>query len=155
MLPAEHIPYKQIIEPIAIDVGDVYRHRRKRYLPHRQRGKRPKPPVPVVDPDSVASHEVVAHVQVRLAVVVEVAEHRAQSPIQRRLAQGLALFIQKSALGERYQLEPAITRVAVERVRLAQLLLGKLASTFAILGYLEHEPIGPLRVGQRPAIDRG
>ncbi len=111
--------------------------------------------MPIIEPHAVGSAEIVAHIDIRLAIVVEVPEHDTQSPVKGGLDQRSSIFIEKSSLGERHKLEPATTQIAIEAISVAQFLVREFYLALQIGVDVEEEPISPFRVGERPAIDRG
>src|SRR5882672_10607980 len=119
MVPAQHLAGKHLIESVAIYIRDVHPHRREWNLSHRQPIDRAEPTVPIIDPNPVGSFEVIAYIQVWFPVIIEVVEHHAESPIEWRVNQWLAVFIQERALSPGHLLEAPLAEVAIERVWLA------------------------------------
>src|ERR1051325_3112392 len=116
MISAQHLADKHVIPAITIDVGHIHAHRRSWDFSNAQAIDCPESTLPLIDPDPVRRSEVITHIEVRSAIVVKVMEHRTQSPIERRVSQRLAIFIQKSALRPGHMLKAALTDVAIERV---------------------------------------
>ena len=85
MIAVQHLRDKEIIVTVAIYVREINRHGGQALVAHRRPWNGAKPPGAVVDPDAVGPvKEIVAHVNVRQAVAVDVAEHHAQAPVGRR-----------------------------------------------------------------------
>src|SRR5438552_10350914 len=116
MISAQHLADKHVIQSITIDIRHVHSHRRSWDLSNGQAIDCPESTLPLIDPDPVRGPEVITYIQVRLAIVVEIMEHRTQSPVERRVSQRLAVFIQKGALRPGHLLKVAFADVAIERV---------------------------------------
>src|SRR6266850_7995183 len=115
MVPAQHLAGKHLIESVAIYIRDVHPHRREWNLLHRQPINRAEPTVPIIDPDPVGSLEVITDIQVWFPVIIEVVEHHAESPVEWRVSQRFAIFIQKGPLSPGYLLKAPFAEVAIER----------------------------------------
>ena len=77
--------------------------------------------VPVIEPDSVRGMEVVADVEIRNAVAVQVTKGRRQTPIVWRLPERATTFVQKRPVRPRLRREMPVAVVVIEHVRLALL----------------------------------
>ena len=82
-LAAQHVYRENIIEAVTIDVRDIDGHGGKTGLPYGRRGRGAKVAVTIVDPKTIRRGEVVARVNIRRSIAVEIAHHHAQAPIQR------------------------------------------------------------------------
>ena len=100
VVATEHVQDKEFVESIAVEVGEINPHRKHAGLSQRQFGNRAKPAFAVVDPDAVFGGKIVADINVRRAVAIEVAKHHRQSPVVRRFRQSLSFFIEKRSVGK-------------------------------------------------------
>src|SRR2546422_5657065 len=82
----------------------------------------------IIDPKPIGRLEVVANINIRGAIAVEVAEHRCQTPVKRRLGQGLAILIQKSSVGPGERCEMAFAVIVIEDVGFAVFLVDESAA---------------------------
>src|SRR5437868_4436017 len=73
----------------------------------------------LIDPNAIGRFEIIAHINIRTPVAIEVAHHHRKAPIKRRQLQGLAVFIQECAASPGNGGEMAMTIVQIKRVRLA------------------------------------
>src|SRR5262249_37981932 len=84
VLAAAHLDHKKVQMPVAIQIGKVHSHGSVALLAHCQLRKQPKPAATVVDPDAVHGLKIVADIDVRKPVLVDVPDLHAQSEIPRR-----------------------------------------------------------------------
>src|SRR5207302_1808583 len=68
--------------PVAVDIGEINAHRRAARMPKAEWIDGPKSPFPRIDPNSIGARGiVVANIQVRNSVSIEIAKHHRQSPV--------------------------------------------------------------------------
>ena len=77
MLRTEHVHHEKIVPSVPVDVGKINAHRREARLAQRQAGQRAEMAAPVVQPYPVGGTEIIADVNIRCPVTVEVAKHDA------------------------------------------------------------------------------
>ena len=113
---AEHLGDEEIVVAVTVDVGRVHGHRRQGLVAQGEVGGRLES-LATVEPQPVGPvDEIIAHVQVRLMVAVEVAEHHRQTPVPGGIAQGLSALVQKQSDIPRSHHHVRPTPVDVERV---------------------------------------
>ena len=98
----------------------------------------------MIDPDPVGRIKIVADVDVREPVPVDVPEHDRETPIIRRFGQRFSVLVEKRSAGERNRHEICPALVAIEYIRFPQLLDAALGA--------HNEPVCQVRPGCRPAI---
>jgi len=121
IIAAEHIGQKQIHMPVRVDVGDGHRHGGLTGLPHIVAGGCTELPRPVTEPDMIRAFKVVAYIQIRPSVPVEVLKAHSQRPVQRGPLEGVARLIQKCPLRPIRGGKGAGTIINIQHVRLSQL----------------------------------
>src|SRR5437016_8708692 len=77
-------------------------------------------PAAVVYPDAVRREEIVADVDVRRPIPIDVAEHNRKTPIPRNSRERLSRFNQEDPVGPWYRFEMAFTVVQIQNIRLPQ-----------------------------------
>src|SRR2546422_8652780 len=117
MIAAQHIQHEKIIEAIAVDVGKVNPHGIPAGLAQSQPSYGPKFSRTLIDPDPVRRIKIVADINVRLAVAVDVPEHHRETPIIWRLGQGFSVFVEECSADERNRHKICSTLIAIENVR--------------------------------------
>src|SRR5262245_55518139 len=100
----------------------------------------------VVDPESIWSPIVVADVEVGGEITIHITERCRKSPIERRLSQGLAGFVEKTTGRPRVGLKMPLAVVQEELIRL---------SAFLQFSIHESEPIGIGAAHDRTPADHG
>ena len=96
VVAVEHLDDDQIVGSVAVDVGKIDCHGRGAHVAERQSVNRAEALSVLVDPDTVGGKkEVVANVNVRQPVAINVAEHDGQPPIQGRRRERLAFLVHK------------------------------------------------------------
>ena len=85
-IAAEHIDHEKVQAPVTIDVGKIHPHGAGAHVAQGQARREPETAFAVVEPKAVRGPEIVAHVEIGKAIIVEVPESGRQAPIQRRLS---------------------------------------------------------------------
>ena len=117
LLTAEHFDHQEIVNAIAVDVGRVHGHGRHRHFTPGERRDCAKSSLTIIQPKPVSRTKViVADINIRRPIAVEIAEHHGQSPLLWRGTEGFARFIQKRAVGPGDGCKPPVALVAVENV---------------------------------------
>ena len=94
MVAVEHLRDEKIIVTVAIYVRKINRHGRHALVAQCRPRNGAKPPAVVIDPDAVRPvKEIVAHVNIRQTVAVDIAEHYAQAPVGGRRCERFAVFV--------------------------------------------------------------
>ena len=75
VIAAHHIDDENVIKSVAINVRHIHAHGEDALLAHRQTGQGAKFSAALVEPDAVRRIKVVAHVNVRQPVLVQIANH--------------------------------------------------------------------------------
>ena len=75
MRGAHHVSDEKVVVPVAVDVGEVHRHREVAAVAQRHLADEPEFAIAQIDPKPVRRLEVVANVNVRPAVLVDIADH--------------------------------------------------------------------------------
>ena len=116
---AHHIGDKKIVVSVAVDVGEVHRHREVAAMAQCQLVDELEFAVALIDPKPVRRLKIVANINVRPAVLVDIADHHRQAQIPKRLPDRLAVFVEPIAVRPVDVGEVAATVVEVEKIRLA------------------------------------
>ena len=144
MVAAEHVDHEKIIQAIPVDIREIDAHGEQTGFANGQRRCRPKPTLPIVEPDPVFGVKIIADVKIGKRVPVHVAEHGVQAPFKQRLLERSPRGVQKTAPGEGHEHKVGAALIAIERIRFTQFL-----DTPA----LRHdEPILQIRFGDRPRL---
>ena len=120
LLPSQHVQHQHIVVAVAVEVGEVDAHRGTARVADGQPGHRAKPAAPVVDPEPVGVGKIVADVQVRREIPVDIAKSHGQTPVTGGRKRPTVL-ISEIALLKNHLLKFTCTVVQVETVRLRQL----------------------------------
>ena len=88
VIPAEHINHEDIVEAITVDVGKVHAHGGKAELTKAQGRGGAEMAMAVIEPDTIGSLEIIADVNIRGAIAIQIAKGDGESPIERRPGQG-------------------------------------------------------------------
>ena len=121
MIRALHIGNEKVIVTIAIDVSEVHRHRKVAAMPDRLFVNQLKPAITLVYPEPIRRLEIVAVVNIRQAVLIDVPNHYGQTEIPKLLLQRLPIFIQPIAVEPIGLCKLRVAVVDVEKIRLAHL----------------------------------
>src|SRR5438128_8148490 len=84
--------------------------------------QRAKVAMAIVYPAAVRREGIVAHVNIREPVAIDIAEHYRQPLVPRRSGQRFAILVQKGAVGPRNRLETPPAIIEVKRIRFSQLV---------------------------------
>ncbi len=95
MHPAEHVAHEDVVEAIAINVREIDAHRELAGRANPLIRERSKAARSIIDPDAIRGLEVVAHVNVRRAVAVDVAENDGKAHVVRLALERLAVDVEK------------------------------------------------------------
>jgi hypothetical protein len=98
MVRAQHVDHEKINIPVAIDVRKIDAHGKSARVPDGQVRSGAKVSATIVDPDAIRRKKVVAHINIRRAVAVDVTKHRRQAKIIRRQYKRPSLFIEKCSV---------------------------------------------------------
>src|SRR5436309_2502056 len=120
MMTAEHVAHKKIVQPIAVNIGEIDSHRIMTGAANGKLRQSAEVAMPVIDPDSIRGLKIVAHIDVRKAVAIEVVEHDREAQIPRRAFERFALLSQKRPIRPRHWRENSLAVIEVKHVRLAQ-----------------------------------
>src|SRR5690348_1477838 len=119
MRAAHHVSDDEVIQAVAIEVGEIDRHREMRRAPQRLPRNRAEFTVTVAEPPAIRILEVVADINVRLAVAIDVANNRGETQLPRRLGQWRPGFIEESTVGPGLLSEPAMAVIQIISARFA------------------------------------
>ena len=86
-IAAQHVRHEKVRAPIAIHIRKIHAHGTGRHVAQGQARRETEASFAIVQPHAIRRPEIVADVEVGKAVVVDVAEGRRQSPVERRLRQ--------------------------------------------------------------------
>ena len=92
-------------------------------MPHHRRRRGPEPHVAttaLVEPNPIGRLEIIADVQVRLPIAIEITKLRRQPPFKRRMREGFARRVQKGPLGPRHRHPSVASIIAVEDIGFTQ-----------------------------------
>src|SRR5207247_8081364 len=90
----------------------------------------------IIESDTIRTPEIVADVDIRRSIPIEVAKHDRQSPILRTRRQGLAVFIQKISAAPRHGRKMSLAVVEIKRIDLAVLQQKTFRSEFVLLAVI-------------------
>ena len=117
LIPAQHVHHEQVHESVAVDIGRVHGHRAEALVAEQGARCRLKTSPCAVEPDTVLPvHEIVAHVEIRPSVTIQVAEQGAQPPVGWRGFQFPPVLIQECALGPGNGGEVSAPLIEVEEI---------------------------------------
>src|SRR3954466_8618918 len=115
----KHIENEEIIEAIAVDIGEINAHREEAGLAQSQAIDGAKSAASLVEPDAVGTIKVVADVNIGKTVAIDIANHHGQPPVEERLGQRMSVFVEECATGKRDRNEVCSSHVFIEDVDLA------------------------------------
>ena len=144
VVPAEHIQHQEIIVPIPINVGKIHAHGKQAALALRQSRQGPKLHPALVQPDPVLLIEVVADVNIRQTVLIDVPNHHRQTPVIQWRRQRLPFFIEKGPAGKADRLPVCPSDVPIKRIHLPVLIHPA--------ARINTEPPHQVRLGYGPSI---
>ena len=121
MRGAHHVSDEKVVVPVAVDVGEVHRHREVAAVAQRHLADEPEFSAALIDPKPIRRLKVVADINVRPTVEVDVANHHRQAKIPKRLADRLAVLVEPIAIRPVGFGEVAAAVVEIKKVRLADL----------------------------------
>ena len=138
----EHVAHEEVIEPVVVDVGEGDAHGEHAGGTERQLADFLEAAGAIVDPDAVRRLKIVALVNVRIAVLIKVAEHRGQRHVERRLLDWLSVGVAKCAIRPVERGEGVVAVVAEDEVGFAE---------FREHAILEDQPAGVTAADDRLA----
>ena len=144
VIAAEHVHHEDVVEAIAVDVRHIDAHREMAALAKRQGWRSAKLSAALIEPDALRGIEVVADPDVRQAVLIQVAHHHAQAPVERRRGKRQTRLVEKRSIDERQRREAPSSDIAIHFIDLAVLLNAA--------ARIKPVAIGELRVRHRPAV---
>src|SRR5437763_15888948 len=86
---------------------------------HHARG-RPEIPVPIIKPNAVVTLEIVAYIQIRETILIQISAQNGQTPIQWGLLQRTALLVSKTPVGPGSRREMTSTIIEIQHVGFTQ-----------------------------------
>ena len=103
VIPTQHVQHQKIAPAIPVYIRGIGAHGKRGRMAQgaRRSGAKPQgsPGRRFVEPKAVRRLEIVAQIQVRPTIIVEVTKKHTESPIVRRRNQGLSRFVEKRAAG--------------------------------------------------------
>src|SRR5207249_6899998 len=99
VLAARHVRHQKIVVSVAIDVCNISSHGEIAGGTQRRMVLGAKMPVTIVDPTAIRRKRIVANVNVRITIAVEVAKQHRQSLIPRSLRERLSVFVKECSIG--------------------------------------------------------
>ena len=120
MFPSQHVHHEEVVVAIPIDVGEIDAHGRAAGVAQFQGLQFPELTPTLIDPDAIGRRVVIADIQIRGAIAIDIAEHHRQTPIPIG-RQRLSLRIRKRAGLVLDGPEPALPLIEVQPVHLGQL----------------------------------
>ena len=118
-IAAQHVHHDEVHEPVAIHIREIHAHGAGGHVAQGQARRETEAPPAVVQPHAVRRPEIVADIEIGKSVVIDVAEGRGQSPVERCLRQRRAVLVAEATARPRDRREAALSVVEVELVRLA------------------------------------
>ena len=110
----KHVSDKKIVMSIPVYIGKIYRHGGHAKVPYDFGAGLLKPPTALIDPELVDGvKKIVANINIRKIVAIDIAHDDAQPPIHGRLCNRFAAGIQKPAVRPANRLEPSRAKVLV------------------------------------------
>ena len=146
MVAAEHIDDEEVNVAVAIDVREIDPHRKGARVAQCKTRQSAEFPPAVIDPDAVRREQVVADINVRRTVAVEVVKLRRETPVPRRVGQRHPIFIEERTVRERPRLEMSSAVVEIQDIRFAEFQ--------HVTRRSENETIRVIRQRSRPVVHR-
>ena len=116
VFPAQHVSNKKLIVPVAVEIGEVHPHGEQAGLAQRQSRHAPEMAATVVEPDAIFGLKIVADVNIRSAVFVQVTEYDRKAPIIGWCFDRPAFLIQKVSVRPAHRDKLPMTVVVIEHV---------------------------------------
>src|SRR5207249_2689051 len=117
---AQHVNRDEVQPPVAIDVSEIHSHGGVAHVAQGRAWHGAETAMTVVEPGTVGGLKIVADIDVRKAILVNIADLHGQAKVQRSGGYALVIFIAKKLRPlHRCEMAPAI--VEIEHVLLSQL----------------------------------
>ena len=113
----QHIHDNEIVQAVTVDIGEIDPHGKHAGFSERQRGGLAKAALANVEPKTIFAVKIIANIQVRTPVTVDVPEHHGQPPLEQRPLQRRPACVYKPATADFVPLKPELAKVAVEHIR--------------------------------------
>ena len=155
MAGVQHVDHEKIIEPVAIDVRKIDPHGEHAGFPQCQRRRLAKPALPHIEPEPVEAVEIIANINVRLTVTVDIPKHHRQAPLEQRAGHRCPFCGHKPRTAHDIPFKSKLAKVAIKHIRKAVFLD---ATAFVDLEtVLEFRSLDrhPVDAGDRPAAPNG
>ena len=98
MIPAQHVEHEPIHVAVPIVIGEIHAHRAGAHIAQSELLERPEFALALVDPHPVRCPIVVADVNIRKSVPIQIAESGRQPPIPRGIFEHRTRLIEESAV---------------------------------------------------------
>src|SRR5262245_36648388 len=98
MAHREHIYIDEIIKAVAVYIGEINCHREGACIAQGQAWQGAKMPAAIIEPHSSWRMEVIADIQIRRPITIQIAKGGCKTPIARRLVEWVSFFIQECAV---------------------------------------------------------
>ena len=118
---AEHVEHEDFVVAITVDIGDVEAHRKTAGARKRRTGQGAESAFTVVDPTAVHAPKIAAHVDVRGAIPVEIADGNRVTPVFGRLAKRPTRLVQECPVGPGHRPESALSIIQITEIWFAKL----------------------------------
>ena len=119
----EHVHHHEVVDTIPVDVGEIHPHGGHGNLPDGLGHDGLKTLAAGVAPEGIPrKQEVIANINFRLQIPVEITESHTETPIMRGLREGLASGIHKRSRRPRNRAEDAPSLVAIEDIHFPTLV---------------------------------
>ena len=118
-IAAEHVEHEEVGIAVAVVIGDVHAHGTGAGGAEGESLDGAEASAALVDPEAVGGPVVVADVDVRQQIIVEVAEGGGQAPVAGWVDECRSGFVEEGAIGPIDGSEPSVTVVEQELIRLA------------------------------------
>ena len=120
VFPGQHVHHEEVVVTVPIDVGKIHAHGRAAGVAQFHRVQLPELTPTLIDPDAIGRRVVIADIQIRGSIAIDIAEHHRQTPIPIGRYR-LSLRIRKRAGLVLDSPEPALPLIEVQPVYLGQL----------------------------------
>ena len=119
----EHVHHHEVVDAIPVDVGEIHPHGGHGNLPDGLGHDGLKTLAASVAPEGIPrEQEVIANIDLRLQIPIEITEGHTETPIMRSLRQSLAAGIQKRSRRPRNRAEDASSLVAIKDIHFPTLI---------------------------------
>src|SRR3954468_13201463 len=94
---------------VAVYISEIDPHRKSAGAADAGPGDGAKAAAPIIKPDTVRRKQIVAHIEIRRSISIDIIKNGSESPIHGWIEQWLSIFVQKAAVSKRNGGKPALS----------------------------------------------